>query len=73
MKKFVKSLQVNLFLAGFSHLKLMCSTEPLELSCVIILAQRCIGVPQEFHGFANMVGMMKECWNFLWGVISGGT
>ena len=27
MKKFVKSLQVNLFLAGFSHLKPMCEAE----------------------------------------------
>ena len=29
--------------------------------------------PPEFQGFANIAGMMKECWNFLWGVISGGT
>ena len=26
LKKFVKSLQVNLFLAGFSHLKPLCSS-----------------------------------------------
>ena len=23
----------------------------------------------EFHGFASSVRMLKECWNFLWGVI----
>ena len=23
----------------------------------------------EFHGFANIVRIMKECWNFLWGFI----
>ena len=35
MKKFVKSLQVNLFLAGFSNLKLMCFVvhAVLQLAC----------------------------------------
>ena len=27
----------------------------------------------ESHGFANIVRIKEECWNFLWGVISGGT
>ena len=27
----------------------------------------------EFQGFANIVRIKEECWNFLWGFISGGT
>ena len=34
---------------------------------------RSIHLVDVIKGFANIAGMMKECWNFLWGVISGGT
>ena len=28
---------------------------------------------QSFHGSTDIVRTKGECWNFLWGVISGGT
>jgi len=35
--------------------------------------KRCIGVPQNFMDLLISTEIKEECWNFLWGSISGGT
>ena len=53
--------------------KVKFSQSQIQIPVLEFQSQKMYWGPPEFQGFANIAGMMKECWNFLWGVISGGT
>ena len=76
IKKWLLLCLLRVFIIGLSENNLYSkqfSQSQIQIPVLEFQSQKMYWGPPEFQGFANIAGMMKECWNFLWGVISGGT